>query len=201
MEPAAVEWTEIADVNVLSDPHVLLFCRVLTGLAFTVSLIGKAADVTSFRAAIRSLVPLREGAVWPVLSLVFLAELGVVLMLIAGDLLVLGFALAALLLAAFTAALVVSLAQGRKVSCNCFGKSKEQVTGFDVARNAILIIAAALPALFLAGSPAPNAAFEPLELLTVTVMSGTTLAFLLHLRDISLVVFPRSAPRDREERV
>ncbi|MEU3168100.1 MauE/DoxX family redox-associated membrane protein [Streptosporangium sp. NPDC006930] len=191
----------ITDVNVLSDPYVFLFCRVLTSLVFAVSLVGKVADITSFRAAIRSLVPIRGNAVWLVLCLVFLAELSVVvLMLIAGDLLVLGFALAALLLGAFTTALVVSLAQGRKVSCNCFGKSKEQVTGFDVARNTILIIVAALSALFLAGSPAPRAGFEPLELLTVTVMSGTTLAFLLHLRDVSLVVFPRSAPKDREER-
>src|SRR6185436_17118748 len=69
------------------------------------------------------------------------AEVAVVALLIAGALLP-AFALALMLLLAFSAALASALYRRLPSSCNCFGSKKQPLSRFDLWRNAGLIVCA-----------------------------------------------------------
>lgn len=123
--------------------YILTFCRVAIGLVFAASSISKALDIVRFRQTIHSFNIL-PGQLSDIAALLFLCgEFAVVvLMLIGGSLLTLGFSLAIFLLLLFCIALVSVLARRIHTSCNCFGTSARQVSGFDVWRNAGFILCA-----------------------------------------------------------
>ena len=139
-------------------PYLLTFCRLVIGLVFVISFVGKVRDVGQFAATIGrfDLLPRR----WTqTAALLFLGgEAAVVILLIAGGpLLPLAFALATLLLLLFSLALLSVLRRGIETSCNCFGASEKPLTYYDVGRNAGFIACSLLGwwlAPQLAGSPA-----------------------------------------------
>ena len=123
--------------------YVLAFCRVAIGLVFAASSIRKALDIARFRQTISSfnLLPGRFSAI---AALLFICgEFAVVVLMgIGGPLLTLGFSLTVFLMLLFCIALVSVLARRIRTSCNCFGASAKQVSGFDVWRNAGFILCA-----------------------------------------------------------
>lgn len=123
--------------------YLLAFCRVVMGLVFLVSSIGKARDLDLFRQTIRTfhiLPPALSG----VGAIAFICgEFAVVaVIVIGGPLLMPGFLLAAGLLVLFSIALVSVLLRRIRTSCNCFGTSAKAVSPFDVWRNVGFILCA-----------------------------------------------------------
>jgi hypothetical protein len=121
--------------------YLLAFCRLALILVFLLSSIGKARDLTSFERAIAGFQILPRSLAVAAAWLFLAAEAAVVALLIEGALLP-GFALALVLLLAFSAALASALYQRLPASCNCFGSSKQSLSRFDLWRNAGLIVCA-----------------------------------------------------------
>jgi hypothetical protein len=116
--------------------YLLAFCRVVFGLLFFASFVGKIRNIPLFERTITDfqLLPpvLSKIAAFAVLG----GELVVVgLMLIGGPLLGVGFTLAIILLLAFCLVLALGLVRRMQVSCNCFGASDKQISGYDLGRN------------------------------------------------------------------
>jgi uncharacterized membrane protein YphA (DoxX/SURF4 family) len=116
--------------------YLLSFCRLVIGLAFILSFVGKVRDIDRFAETIGrfELLPRR----WTkTAALLFLGgEAAVVVLIIAGGpLLFLAFGLAILLLFVFTLALLSALRRGIETSCNCFGASEKPLTYYDIWRN------------------------------------------------------------------
>lgn len=123
--------------------YLALSCRVLLGTVFAISGVTKVSGRASFAAYVRSVR--RLGSLPPALArpaalVLITAELGVVTLLAipaaatgAG-----GFALAAGMLAVFSAAIIGSIRRGERAPCRCFGRSAATLTGRHVARNLIL---------------------------------------------------------------
>ncbi len=123
--------------------YMLAFSRVAVGLVFAVSGISKARDIAQFRQTISSfnLLPRWLSGIGAVLFLC--GEFAVVvLLLIGGPLLIIGFTLAIFLLLLFCVALVSVLARRIRTSCNCFGTSTKQVSRSDVWRNVGFVLCA-----------------------------------------------------------
>jgi hypothetical protein len=117
--------------------YVLLFCRWSIGLTFLASAVGKARDLPAFRLAITDLRALPARLARPAAIGTVVAEALVVLGMIIA--LPVGFVLAAVLLALFSAVLVAALRREAEVSCNCFGASERPISWYDVGRNAVLV--------------------------------------------------------------
>lgn len=119
----------------------LMSSRIAIAAIFAVSATGKALDVAGFRESVSEfrLLPTAwiNPAVWTFLCL----EFAVVIALIIGDgLLLPGFVLAACLLLIFSAALSLALLKGARTTCNCFGRTQERISPYDLARNAMLLV-------------------------------------------------------------
>lgn len=116
--------------------YLLAFCRVVVGLVFALSSVSKALNLAQFRQAISSfnLLPSWLSSIAAVLFLC--SEFAVVILVIlGGPLLAIGFSLAILLLLLFCIALVSVLVRRIRTSCNCFGPGAKQVSRSDVWRN------------------------------------------------------------------
>ncbi|MBE3008899.1 methylamine utilization protein MauE [Microbispora sp. NEAU-D428] len=123
------------------------FCRLLTGIVFLTSAVSKLrgrAAYEEFTVATRALARLPAR---PVAALVVAAEIAVAPLLAWPPTVLAGFCVALGLLLAFTVAIVVALRRGRRVPCRCFGASAVPVGPGHLARNAVLIVAAAAGAI------------------------------------------------------
>ncbi len=124
-------------------PYMLAFCRIVIGLVFAISFIGKAWTFTAFGQAITRFDMLPQWAKKPAAFLILTTEFGVVaLMVIGGSLLNIGFALAAALLFVFSIAITSALTRKIEIPCNCFGTSDKPVSIYEVGRNGIFIMCA-----------------------------------------------------------
>ncbi len=119
-------------------------CRLYILVVLFAAAAGKARALGSFAKTLEVLVHLptrwSRGAAAAIAAL----ELLVALTLVAGGTAAhQGMAAALGLFLAFTAVLLVALIQRRKVSCNCFGASDQQISAWDLVRNLLLIAACA----------------------------------------------------------
>ncbi len=123
----------------MTTTDVVMFCRITVMLVFALSVVGKAQDINAFQEAILDF-QLLSPSLSKLFSWIFLsAETLVVLLMITNDgLLLLGFTLAALLLITFAFALVLVLQRHRRVVCNCFGRTEQRISWYDVVRNILL---------------------------------------------------------------
>ncbi|MFD2417283.1 MauE/DoxX family redox-associated membrane protein [Amycolatopsis pigmentata] len=121
--------------------------RGLFVVVFLVSSWSKAANPRAFTDSIRAMRLLPPGVVPAVAGVVMAAETAVWLLLIT-PLAVAGFALAAVMLAAFTVAIVLALARGAAAPCRCFGTSSAPLEGRHVVRNVVLLGLAGLGVVF-----------------------------------------------------
>jgi hypothetical protein len=162
---------------------VLTFCRWAIGITFAVSAIGKAASITSFRAAVADFGVLPARLTDPVARATVLAEGVVVALVAAGDGWVsAGFVAALVLLTGFSAVLVLALRRKAAVSCNCFGSSERPISWYDVLRNAGLAVCcvAGLWSDRAATGPHPT----PALVLALGLMAAVFMVIVSNLEDI-----------------
>ncbi|MDQ4039113.1 MAG: redoxin domain-containing protein [Actinomycetota bacterium] len=162
---------------------VVLLARLLLAGVFVISAATKLLDRSGSRAAVQdfgvpaSLVPVVAAGL-PA------AELICATLLVTEDpTATLGAVASALLLGAFTVAIVVNLVRGRRPDCHCFGQLSASPTGWPtVARNGCLLVLATLP-LSQAGDlpsvPGQLASYSTGELALATVLAGLAVAVLV----------------------
>lgn len=153
--------------------------RVLLGLVFLCSALSKshgAAAFRDFRDAVGRLAPALRRHSAPVAVTVVAAEAAVVVLLAVPAAVITGFALAAVLLLAFTAGLVAALRRGVNTACHCFGAGDERLAPRHVVRNLALV------AVAIAGTAAalntPHMGVEPSARLLLTVGVAAVLALI-----------------------
>jgi len=122
---------------------VIVVASVLLGAVFVVSGVVKLSAPRQWRTQAADLgVPGAIAAVLPIVELVVGA------LLIAQLARRVAAIVAAVLLLAFTALLVMRLAQGRRPPCACFGALSSKPIGWgNIVRNAVLIVVAAVVAI------------------------------------------------------
>lgn len=123
--------------------YVLAFCRIVIGIVFAWSFVGKIRDLSAFTNTIArfNLLPSQLNRL--VVFIFVGGELAVSgFMIIGGAFLFLGFLLALLLLLIFCIALASVLHREIQTSCNCFGASEKQISQYDIVRNIGFILCA-----------------------------------------------------------
>jgi hypothetical protein len=167
--------------------YVEVAARVLIGLVFLVSMLGKVTSAARFRAFQAELRDMRVVAgrfIRPVAVVVCAAEAAVVSLAVVRA--VAGFVVAAGLLLVFAAAIAVVVRRKTGAHCRCFGFQSGRLGMRHVARNAALTgvcvvgIAAALRSPGIAG----DAAF----LLPATVIGVMSAAAIVFFDDLVFVV-------------
>jgi hypothetical protein len=121
--------------------YLLIFCRIVTGLVFGISFGAKARDVSAFATTITRFGLIPSSASIPAALLFLAGELTVVVLIVlSGPWLAVGFVLATTLLLTFCVALASVLIRERRTSCNCFGASEKLVSIYDLWRNSGFIL-------------------------------------------------------------
>ncbi len=116
---------------------LLLIARLALAGVFALAAVGKLTDRNARRAMIRFGVP--ASLATPVVIALPLAEIGVAVALIPAPTARLGALASVGLLSAFTIAIVVNLALGRRPDCNCFGQvHSSRVGAATILRNLAL---------------------------------------------------------------
>lgn len=165
--------------------YVLTFCRVVIGLVFVLSGIGKARDIAQFRQIIQTF-NLLPRSLYSVAAALFLGgEFAVVaLVFIGGPVLIFGFSLAIGLLLLFCCALVSVLAREIHTACNCFGTSTKEISTFDVWRNIGLIICSLAGVAVLIGTKSDRDTLSLFEWGLIGLGSGAFAMIWLQLEEI-----------------
>jgi uncharacterized membrane protein YphA (DoxX/SURF4 family) len=125
--------------------YLLTFCRIAIGLVFLSAFLGKVRASATFRQTITDFRMLPPSLSQKAALLFLSGELGIVVcMVLGGVLLFPGFLLAVLQLCVFSGALLVVVRRKQRMTCNCFGAGTRQISSLDLYRNAGLILCAAL---------------------------------------------------------
>lgn len=164
--------------------YALTFCRWALGITFTISAVGKALDLGSFREAVSDFGLLPRRLSGPAAKTFFAAEaLVVALMVLGGTGLPVGFALSTGLLAVFSVALAAALRKSAKVSCNCFGRTERRISWYDVGRNAVLMACGA-GGLWAYGASAQQGSLKVGAVLLLGLMAACFVVIVTNLEDI-----------------
>lgn len=171
----------------MSLSYMLVFARFVVGMIFFISFIGKALSLKKFQQTISNFNLLPNTFSAPLALIFLMGELFVVILLIVGGSIGLriGFALALVMLIAFTLALISVLVRKIQTSCNCFGSSEKIISPYDLIRNMGIIIGAAV-GLLVADTP------TSLDLpgwVLIGVSAGAFVFIWLSTRDIFEFVF------------
>lgn len=161
--------------------YAVICCRLVFGVVFAVSLLSKTRSrgrYAEFVAAVPGLapgLPVRLAA-----PAVIAGEAAVTVAMVIPGTAVYGFAVAALLLIAFTAGIVQAIRRQQSVSCQCFGASAAPVGPAHVVRNGFLLLVAAAGLLGALGAgqapPSPG-------VLVSAVLTGAVAAAAVLLTD------------------
>lgn len=159
-------------------PYLLMIARMVVAFTFAISLVGKVRNLSSFEEAISRFEILPKWLDRSAAILFLSAELVVViLLLIGGKLLWLGFALAFFLLLVFSVALTSVIMRQIRTECNCFGSSNGIISPVHLWRNGGLLLCALTGWVIVSmGSTTP----------TITLLKASDLIFVGML---TLVVF------------
>ncbi|NEA37371.1 MauE/DoxX family redox-associated membrane protein [Streptomyces sp. SID13031] len=161
--------------------YAVICCRLVFGVVFAVSLLSKTRSrgrYADFVAAVPGLapgIPVRLAA-----PAVIAGEAAVIVAMVLPGTAPLGFAVAVLLLIAFTAGIVHAIRQQQSVSCQCFGASKVPVGPAHVVRNGFLLLVAAVGLIAALG---PGYAQPSVGVLTSAVLTGAVAAAAVLLTD------------------
>lgn len=169
--------------------YLLTFSRVVTGLVFGLSVLGKVRRPAAFAQTIASfrLLPpaLSRGAA----GLILAGEAGVVGCLMAGGSLVLpGLLGAASLLLLFSAALASVLRRQITTSCSCFGPTRQLVVPLDLGRNAGFLVCAIAGGGAELGLPTPPPTLGVAGWGVASAVAVIFVATWLHLRELGQLV-------------
>jgi hypothetical protein len=166
--------------------YLAIACRVLVATVFAVSAASKLNGRASFDAFARATERLAGRAGTRVVALVVVALECTVPMLVAYDATAFaGLLVAALLLSAFSVAIVRALHRGAQAPCRCFGRSERPLGRRHLARNGLLIGVA------LAGVTAESVRDAPLHGggVVVAVAGGLLTALIVVLLDDVVELF------------
>jgi uncharacterized membrane protein YphA (DoxX/SURF4 family) len=171
--------------------------RALLVTVFIVAVLGKMrrkADWREFVSSLRAfdLVPPR--AVEAVAVLVGALEVTAVGLLAVPVTAPLGYALAAVLLSGFAAAMTLSLRRGSAPVCRCFGGSGAAVAPVHVVRNVCLVVAALLGGAQRLFGHAPA---EPGGAALAALTGAVVAAVVVRLDDVVALFAPVSSTRSR----
>jgi hypothetical protein len=161
--------------------YAVLCCRLVFGVVFAVSLLGKTRSrgrYAEFVAAVPGLAP--GLPVRPAAAAVIAGEAIVVVAMVLPGTAAVGFAVAALLLIAFTAGIVQAVRRRQSVSCQCFGSSTVPVGPAHVVRNGFLLLVAAAGLL---GALGPGRGQLSPGVLVSAVLTGAVAAAAVLLTD------------------
>ncbi|MEV0972158.1 MauE/DoxX family redox-associated membrane protein [Microtetraspora glauca] len=162
-----------------------VFSGTLLVAVFLTSGVGKVINYSSFEESVRQMRLLPAGAVPVAAVLIITAELVTVLSIMAGlvkspGILMVGFALAAVLCVVFGLAIATVIRRGNAVSCNCFGRQASPFSARHIVRNTLLAAAAVVGMLGAgAGAGADSWTTET----GITVVAGLFLSLLVILLD------------------
>lgn len=125
-------------------PYLLSFCRMTIGVTFAYSFLAKVQDVNRFARIIANFKLLPGRLNKPATILLLVGELTIILLImVGGQWLSIGFSLAIVLLLVFTTTLARTLTKNMQTPCNCFGAGEQSVTAYDLWRNGGFILCAA----------------------------------------------------------
>ncbi|WP_084959692.1 MauE/DoxX family redox-associated membrane protein [Thermoactinospora rubra] len=178
---------------------VVLACQGLLAVVFLASSVSKLRSGPALRAFSASLIAMRlagRSRAGSVALAVAVAEAAVPVLLMVPPARKAGFAAAAVLLVALTAAVAVVLARGTAQPCRCFGGSAAPLAGRHLVRNLVLLAGALAGLAGLAGlvAPAPS---PPPEGSIVALCAGGLAGVLVTVLDdlIELFVPASTSPR------
>ena len=117
--------------------YILVFVRITLGLTFSISILEKVQDISSFIQTIK-IFNLFPASLSGLLAYIFLLNEFVIslTMVTGGPLLIWGFLMAFLLLLAFTIGLFSVLIRNMTIPCNCFGTNdKTEINAGHIFRN------------------------------------------------------------------
>lgn len=170
-------------------PYMAVFARIVVGLVFVFSAVGKLQDVSRFVRAVEGFQLLPRWLERPVALLVVVGEgLVAITMLVGGAALRPGFALGAILLAVFTATILSVLRRGLSTSCGCFGGSETRVSPLDVWRNIGFLACSVLG--WLSSTPTSGGGLVPAEWAFLAVLSAVFVVLWIHLADLVQLLRP-----------
>lgn len=156
---------------------VVFAARVLLGTIFLLAGLAKMRDQHSLTADVEAFTRLPPGFARLVASGLPVLEVVLAVLLLAGLVPVIAFGLTTAVLLAFTAVVMLNVAAGRRVSCACFGSSRNGPVGpSTVVRNLALVAAAALGLVLSMHRVEPLSVAAPGQLIPVVI---ATLAGLL----------------------
>jgi len=144
------------------DPAMLIALRAALALLFAWAAFHKLRDVASFQEAVSNyeLVPRRVTTIFAAGVIAAELSLAVSLPFAGGSGPALG---AAVLLATYTAAIVINLARGRVIDCGCSGPARRRpVSGALIARNCLVLLVALSAAL-----PPSSRSFAWIDVVTI----------------------------------
>ncbi len=162
--------------------YLLVFCRVTIALLFIFSFCGKLLALRDFAVTIGDfkLLPRKwsKGA-----AILFLIGEITTAILVTMDvnLTFIGFLLAITLLMIFSVALVTALWRKLDMSCNCFGRTEQRISHYDVIRNGIFILCGLIGLWLLRYAPQ---GLSVSEIILLALMSTVFLLFIVKLDDI-----------------
>ena len=120
--------------------------RTVLAVVFAIAFISKVrsrAAFTEFASSLADIGWLRRRWRSAAARLIPVFEATVVVLLVVPATVALGFAVTAVLLAAFTAVTGAEVAGGRRVRCRCFGAGGAPIGPAQIARNVVLLIESA----------------------------------------------------------
>ncbi|WP_020554394.1 MauE/DoxX family redox-associated membrane protein [Embleya scabrispora] len=172
--------------------YIYVGCACLIGLVFAASAVTKLRDFDGFVDSIPGLVPMRAGSTRPIGYAVVAGEISVPVLVPVPPTRGPGFAIAGVLLAAFTAAIGAALRRGRRSSCRCFGASDAPLGPRHLVRNGVLL-AASIAGLSATGVGSSADLLPPLAGCAVAMVVGLVGALLIISLDDIVDLFARNA--------
>lgn len=161
---------------------ILTFCRVAIALGFTMSALGKAFDVRAFEGSVSDFQLLPSAWTRPVAWAFLGAEFVIVaFMAVGGAALLVGFVLAVFLLLTFSFALILALRRNARISCNCFGRTEQRISSYDVVRNMLLVACAVAGMCALTGA---HTILSGAEVTLVCLMAGCFVILVTNVADV-----------------
>lgn len=154
-------------------------CQATVAVTFAASAVGKLNGrqaYAAFRSWLSTAAGIPSHLAGHAAVAVVVAEVATAAVMVVPRLVPAGFALAALLLAAFTVGVVSMVRRRVRTPCRCFGSGRRPPGAWHVARNVTLLaVATAGGGMSLAGTEPPAAVPE----IVLAAVAGTTVALLL----------------------
>lgn len=166
--------------------YSLIFSRIVIGLVFVASSLGKIRSFSAFEQAVENFQILPPQFVRACAAVFLGSELVIVVMMFWGgkSLLMIGFLIALILLSVFCIALLAVLIRRLQVPCNCFGSSQRPASSADIWRNVGLITCALMGIAALPALPDATTNISPLETGLLGMMALVFVALSIYLREV-----------------